>query len=215
MVNYTVWDIYCVFRKVQANFNDRGYKLPKDWEKQWNEKFSETTREKLQTITNYFNTKWENISPERYFEAGFELFGRGFSYHKFLDKKIVEQYKRKDKLKKREIEVEKQSLKNDLKFVIREVRDNEEVKEMGILRYYCRSRESEEDYISKPIRDYLDNKISTSFLTWLISEKYLVLKNIERDLIPYVEENYRTIVKNLNEIKVFLIKLKELCHEKI
>ena len=201
---YTVWDIYKIFRKVQAEVNNRGYRLPKDWSYHWNNKFTKTQRENLQNITNYFNTKWQDIDPHRYFEAGFEVL-KNFSYHSFFNKKVLEMYKRRDKLDKRKLEINKEKIVNNIKYVLKEIENDERRDKLGPLRTYCRIRDGE---MSKPVKDYINNKIDTPFLTWLIYERYLVLTETEKSLIPLVINNYRDLVAEIRSIENFLNSLK-------
>lgn len=200
---YTTWDIYCIYRQAQADVNNRGYRLPKDWKSHWENKFNKTQKENLQKITDYFNTKWSDIDPYRYFKAGFEIY-KNFTYHQFLDKKVVEMYKRLDKLEKRKLDASKKAITESVKYVIKEMEDID-TNSVGPLRYYCRMKE---DGLSKPIKDYIDNKVSTPFVTWLIYERYLILPDTERSMIPFVTSNYRNLVANLNNINSFLQQMK-------
>ena len=50
---------YFQFRKAQADYNDRGFRMPKDFEKHFNTKFKEPNKKKLIKITGFFLTKWE------------------------------------------------------------------------------------------------------------------------------------------------------------
>lgn len=202
---YTTWDIYCLYRKVQSRVKERGYRLPKDWDSHFNNKLKDNQRENLQKLTDFFNTKWQNIDPERYFEAGFQIY-KNFTYHQFFDKKVIEMYKRLDKLQKRDIEASKKSIIDNVKYVLTQIEDDDKLQMWGPLKCYSRIKDSE--YISKPINDYIDNKISTVFLTWLIYERMFVISDVERAMIPYVTENYREIIAQLREMNQFLTKLK-------
>lgn len=205
---YTTWDIYCTFRKVQAQYAGRGYRLPKDWEKFLNEKLNVTSRENLQKLTDYFNTKWYNISPEKYFEAGFDLY-KNFTYKDFFDKKIIKTYISNDKDKKRELNISKQGIINSIKHVyyLLSDEDTESIYNMGFLRYYARM--SFDGYMRQPIKDYLDNKITSLFLVWLINKGYIRLTEEERSILPYIVENYRTLKFRIEEIQKFLYSVEE------
>ena len=71
---YDTRDIYIAFRKAQSLAKNRGYRIPKDWDNHFNNKMKPTDRDNLQKITDYFNTKWQNINPQKYFEAGFDIY---------------------------------------------------------------------------------------------------------------------------------------------
>lgn len=205
---YTTWDIYCIFRKSQAMSKNRGYRLPKDWNIHWENKLNKTARDNIQIITDYFNTKWCDISPEMYFEAGFDVY-KSFSYHQFLNRKVIEMYKRKDKNKKRNTDVNKKTIIQSLKHVINSIEDKEKLEKFGVLRHYCRIYIN--TYTRKPIKDYIDNKISAPFLVWLISEGYVSLTDEERSVIPYIINNYRDILSGLKDpdMRQFLYEIKE------
>jgi len=170
---YTTWDIYKTYRHVQASINQRGYRLPKDFNHFWNNKLKSHQRENIQTITNYFNTKWQDIDIEKYFEAGFQVY-KNFSYHQFLDKKIIEMYKRLDKLEKIKSNYDKETILKDVKYILTTIdKNNDLCKTWGVLKGYCRQKDDR--YVSYPILDYVNNNISNITLTWLISEKIVYI----------------------------------------
>ena len=49
--------IYFQFRKAQADFHNRGFRMPKDFEKHFKTKLSIVNQKKLTKVTNWFNTK--------------------------------------------------------------------------------------------------------------------------------------------------------------
>jgi len=202
---YTNWDTYVAFRKAQAEANDRGYRLPKDWESHWKNKLNKTARKNIQAVTDNFNTKWSDISLDKYFEAGFEIW-KNFSYHQFLNKKVVEMYKRLDKNKKRNIEANKKEIIDSIKFVMSQI-DEEKANKLGPLRAYCWTQHNM--CMRQPIKDYVDNNISAAFLVWLMMERYIVLTDEERGLIPYVTNNFRTIKSELYTMKSFMYNAME------
>ena len=69
-------NIYYCFRKAQADFNNRGFRMPNDFEKFFYSKFGKPNREALNKITGRFLTMWQNIDPEKYFLCGFEMKGQ-------------------------------------------------------------------------------------------------------------------------------------------
>lgn len=200
---YSTWDIYSTFLKVQANHYNRGYRLPKDWDKHWNEKLSKSKKESLQTITDFFNTKWADISPELYFEAGFSTFKR-FEYKYFIDRRVIKTYIRKDKEKKRNIEVTKKSLVDSTKYVLSKISSAEF---SDPLRYYCSIQYNK--MMRQPIKDYIDNNISGGFIIFLMSEKILMPTDEEMGLMPYITENYREVLSILREMRLFTIELRK------
>jgi hypothetical protein len=192
--------IYKAFRKAQADYNNRGYKMPRDFEKHFNTKFSEPNKKALIKITGWFLTKWKNINQYDYFMCGFELFKKGFTYTKFFDEKIILLYKTRDKNKKREIHITKKKLIESA-LVVKVWME----KHNASLDDYMSTREG---YQKIAIRHYLDNKIDATFLVFLI-QKGMILTDTERSVIPYVQANYRKIICGLGEIRNFTKKLGE------
>lgn len=191
--------VYIVFRRAQANFHNRPYRLPKDWNKHFNERMSKKNREALTIATKYFNTKWRNIDMERFFATGFDLFGKGFTYVRFFDPKVMALYMERDKMHKRNLDLQKASFVKSAKFVKNKWGS-------GRLKHYARTRIG---YESVPIRDYVRGDIDQFFLAWLIREKYLILEDVDRVQIPYIVEKYREYLSKLDEMKDFVGKVKE------
>lgn len=197
----TCEDIYRAYRYAQSI--ERGYpqRFPRDFEKHMNERMSDVNRKALKTITNWFNTKWSGINPERYFECGFELFAK-FTYHQFADPRVIKLYIQRDKMIKRKAELSKREIIESVKFVKKYIAENN-IRNFSI---YCLVRE---DGKCLPIAHYLDNKIDRYFLTWMLREKMIHLTDYEFSVIPYITDKYRDILEELKEIDLFLKKVKE------
>lgn len=191
--------IYIQFRKAQANYNNRGYRIPNDFETHFNTKFTEVNKKALIKITGWFLTKWQNIDPYRYFSCGFELF-KTFTYINFFNDKILLLYVTKDKNEKREIKITKKGLVDSAIFVKKWMNEN------GCNLYeYMRLRDGNQ---LTAIDHYLKNHIDASFFVFLI-RKGMILIDQDRSLIPYIHTNYRKITFGLNDLKDFLVKLEE------
>ncbi len=197
-------ETYHAFRKAQADFNNRGYRMPKDFEKHFNEKLAEQNKKKLIKITGWFITKWQNIDPYTYFKCGFDLHGKNFTYMKFFHEKILLLYKTRDKNEKREVRITKQNLINSAKFVKKWMDKNN-----ATLDEYIRTREGNQRIA---VDHYLKNKIDATFLVYLM-QRGMFLTDTERSVIPYVQKNYRKITFGLNDIKDFVKKLGEKLNE--
>lgn len=193
--------IYVAFRKAQADHFNRGYRLPKNFEDHFNNKFKEQNKKALTKITGWFLTKWQMIDPYMYFKCGFELHDKRFSYMKFFNEKILLLYKTRDKIQKREIRITKQKLIESAKFVKGWMKKNN----CFSIYDYMNEREGNQKIA---IDHYLKNKIDASFLVYLIREGMLI-SDTERSCIPYVQRNYRKIIFGLNDIKDFTKKLGE------
>ena len=147
----------------------------------------------LDTITAYFNTIWNNIDPERYFNIGFELFGKRFSYRRFMDRKILLQYIQYDKMVKREIRLIEDDIKSSVSFVKSFVSG----KETGSkLIRYCSMKNG---YLGIPVQHYLENKLTKSFMIFLMWYGFYKPSEDELSKMPYIEAHYRTVATNFNK----------------
>jgi len=198
------WDVYVAFRKAQANFNERPYRLPKDWVKHFTS-MSKANQEAMFLAADRFNTRWSNIDMDTYFGVGFDLIGKGFTYTRFFDTRIMSLYMERDKMSKRKLSINKTEIISSAHFVI------DYMGGRGFLKEYGRKRDNFE---SVAIRHYIQGKTDQIFLTWLIREKYLILEDSDRTQIPYIIEKYREYVALLDELQDFLNLLKEKMSQK-
>jgi hypothetical protein len=190
--------IYIQYRKAQGNYTNKGFRLPKDFESFFNSRIKKQNREALIKITGWFITKWQNIDPLVYFECGFELYKKGFTYVMFFRENIIKLYKTRDKNKKREIEITKKGLIDSAVFVKKWMDKNN-----------CNLNEyinMKEDNKRLAVDHYLKNKIDASFFVFLIG-KGMDLTDDDRTMIPYISDNFRKIKFGLNDIQDFLNKL--------
>jgi hypothetical protein len=188
---HTNQDIYIAFRKAQSKAIERPYKLPKDWEYFYNVEMTEKNKEYLDKATANFNTIWQNFDPIKYFNVGFELFGKRFGYHKFLSKKIIMHYIEKDKHYKRDVDGAKRDIIDSAKYVLSVCHD---------LYQYCNRMDGR---LSLPVSDYLRNKIDKYFLVWLMRKGYLHLSDDEYISIPYINEKFSEYKRTVLELDHF------------
>jgi len=186
---YKIQEIYNMFRKCQGRFKNCGYKLPKNWEHHYKNKMSTENKLNLEQITTFFNTKWSNIDPEKYFDIGFDLFGKTFSYKRFFDVKILRHYIVKDKAKKLEEEEIEKNIINDLKYVSR-LFDKKDSSNFSKILLYCNQIE---DDLPLPVKHYIENKISKVFIIALLKMKILKCDSLELSKMPYVRASYHSI----------------------
>ena len=194
----TTWDIYVAFRKAQANFHNRPYRLPKDWDKHF-AKMSKANQEAIKLAADRFSTRWSNMDIDKFFEVGFDLIGKNFTYTKFFDTRVVNLYVERDKINKRNLDLRKTEMVKSAGFVLR-------MRGKGQLKNYARERVGQE---SMAVKDYIKGHIDQFFLAWLIKEKYLLLEDADRAQIPYIVEKYRNYCARLDEIKDFTEHMKE------
>lgn len=197
---YEVEKIYYYFRKAQSEFNNRGFRMPKDFQNFLKNTLSKVNRQKLIKLTNRFNTRWNNIDPYKYFQCGFSLYKKNFSYIKFLEEKILKLYITRDKIEKRKIIAEKEKLIETAKFIKKYLNKNE-IK----LRDYIHKYDKDNKRII--LDHYVKGKIDNFFFIWLMKYKGLSLTDTEKAYIPYLSENYRKISMELKNVLSFLKKL--------
>jgi len=205
---YTDWDIYCAFRKAQANYLSRPYRLPKNWEK-FKTRMTKTNLEALELATNFFNTKWSKINPERYFSTGFNLHGKGFTYSRFFDKKNMLKYIKDDKMLKRDLELNKRSLIESAKFVKQYMSMRNGVNpKVSLLRQYSCIKEGN---MYVPVLHYIQGHIDTYFLVWLIRRGLVKIDEDHSPHVPYIVEKYREHMAVINKepILKFLERMRE------
>jgi len=185
--------IYSNFRKAQSFHNNRGYRLPTNFEKHFNTKLSEKNREILSLTTKYFLTKWRNINQFEYFLCGFELY-KGFSYHQFFDQKIMTLYITKDKNKKRTLELVQKNFEKSKIFVLNYIKKNN----LKSLKLYGQMKEGN---TTLAVQHYVHNHIDKFFLVKLISNGIVSLTDSDRIQIPYIIDQYREILEEMKEEK--------------
>ena len=194
--------IYYYSRKAQAESKNRGFKMPKDFDKHLNNRMSVANRDALNLATKWFNTKWRNIEPYGFFQCGFELW-KNFTYTKIFDVKVLNLYKAKDKNKKRELGDAKEGLIKSVKFVKTYIRGHATNKSVAL---YLHSSNSG---VSLLIEHYLHNKVDKFFVVWLIRMGMFRMTDEDIAVAPYISEKFREMYFILNDMKDFLAKLKE------
>lgn len=194
--------VYYLFRKAQAESKNKGFRMPKDFEKHLNNRFTEKNRESLITVTKWFNTKWNNIDIYRFMKCGFKLF-KTFSYIKFLDERVINLYIVRDKNLKREINLNKKEIMESVKYVKKYMKENN----ILILRDYCNKKDENNKIV---IKHYLLNKIDKFLFVYLIRNGILELNDTDRSYIPYIISQYREILSEIEILKEFFVKIRKI-----
>jgi len=199
----TEQDVYNKFMKVKSQSNGKPYRLPKDWVKHYSEKLSKNAQDNLTRASKYFTTLWCDIDIEKYIECGFELFPK-FSYHQIFNKKIMVLYKRRDKLVKSELKNMKHEIINSVKFVVTFMKDKEY---NNLFSEYSRFTLENRHVI---ITHYLQNHISSYFVSWMIAEgNFEIYTNEYESSVPFIIKEYRSMFIKLQNNKSFLNQIKE------
>jgi hypothetical protein len=192
---FTEQEIYRVFRQEQSKYLDRPYRMPKKWDDFFT-KLPVERKDPLITITKFFNTKWSNIDPNLYFKTAFKVFGSGFSYHRFFNRKIIEMYANEDRAIKRETEDVGSDLRKSIEFIKEYIPNGQVSKLFRYVNMFDGER-------ARALSDYLANRIGKYFLVYLIKEGYVKLPSEQRGQLVYIDKQY---TKYLNILNTFLQK---------
>ena len=172
-----ITEVYLAYLKMKGIINNRPYRLPKEPDlsieklRQSNQK----NYDNLKTLSDYFNTKWQNIDMVKYVECGFKLFPN-FTYINFLNDKILKHYIQLDKIQKFHETINKKTLLKSFKFI------QSQLHELNLtsLKDYCKYHENE---ISLIIEHYLQSKIDSYVFVYILMKRYLNLSKEERDKV--------------------------------
>ncbi|MFW6173110.1 MAG: hypothetical protein ACOC5T_05140 [Elusimicrobiota bacterium] len=205
---YDIKDVYASFRKTQSKYISRPYVIPKDFDQFYNDNMIEKNRKYLDLITKNFNTKWRHIDVDRYFSCGFELFGKNFTYVKFLDRRIIKFYIERDKSLKRSMALTKEEINKSFTFIKRysNKRGFRNTSKLSILSQYCHSKE---DNQTTPVRHYIKGKISKYVIVWLCNTGFMVLADEDRILLPLIVEKWREYVEELKSVDIKNLAVKQ------
>lgn len=187
-------DVWFYFQKAKGK--EVNYPSDGKWESV-KKRLSSDNQEKIEELTKYFNTRWNSINIEQYFRTGFKLW-KTFSYQHFLRPEIMKKYKSQDKREKRK-KVANKGLLQSISFVI---------KERGSLNEYGQEI-VEDDFLSLPVFDYLQNRIDYLLLSFMIERGLLKINNDEWKFIPYIYDRYDDIKKEVKSKWEILTKLEE------
>jgi len=204
----TIEDIYVTFRQAQARALSRPYRIPKDLSGHIL-KMPDKHRDNLEKITQHFNTVYHNIVPEKYFDCGFQLHSKRFSYNKFFDDKTMKLYITKDKNAKRDVELSKKNIIKSLKFVIKWIGDRRN-KNISLLVQYSSMYDGN---TYAPLKHYMQLKIDKYFFVWLMKERLITIQDYMKLDIPIIVDNYRNLSYDLATIDGFLIDVKKKIQE--
>lgn len=188
-------DIYVKFRKAQSVYSNRPYKIPKDISAFLEKRLTEVNLKNMQKLADALNTNYRNVDVDRYLEYGFELFGKNFSYIKFLDQRLINFYIMKDKNFKRDMELTITNIDKSIAFV-------KDFMSVGAASVYLRYGQLRDGYESVAIQHFIKGKIDRYFITWLIFKNYLVLLDGDRELIPLITEQYRNYIYELKKMEL-------------
>ena len=163
-----VYDVYKYYKKAESKYKNKPYKI-KDMERVFN-KLNDDNKETIQTLSDYFNTKWFNVNPELYFLAGFKTW-KSFNWTMTLRPDVMKKYIANDKTRKR-------SKKYDIKESIEWIKEK-----YGSVKKYCDLKDGN---VSQPIIDYMRSKMPGILVSYLINKKILTLTEQDNSYIMYL-----------------------------
>lgn len=199
----TDWEVYVAFRAAQGNSKGRPFRLPKDWESFKSTRMKPKNVEQIVKAAGWFSTKWRNVDLDRYMEYGFDLW-KGFSYHQFFNKKLIEYYIQKDRILKRKLRIDKGEVVKSLTFIKKFMVDKPLKNGYNSLQTYCRMKDGQKSVLST---HYVKGKIDNITMTYLIYKKYYLPTNYERkELFTHIINRYRDYISEMEDIKPFIIK---------
>ncbi|MFA5025447.1 MAG: hypothetical protein WC503_03010 [Candidatus Shapirobacteria bacterium] len=157
-------------------------------------KWKKKNKQRLDLITKFFNTKWQNIDPELYFAIGFEIHRNRFTFLKFFDIIILKQYIHKDKAEK----INQSSIFEDFERSVEHIDTTIEGGKTSKLSRYALQINGKQPLA---ISDYLKNKIGKFFLIYLITKGFIKIPSDGMLQLPYVMINYSDSITRLEKIQ--------------
>lgn len=185
--------LYLEYLRLKGTINNRPYRLPKDPDLSL-EKLRQTNQsnyDKIKTLSDYLNTKWQNIDPVKYLEIGFKLFPK-FTYTNFLNDKILKQYIQNDKIQKFHCEANKKHILKSFKFIKEVMKSNL----IQTVLEYCKIKN---EFSLVIVNDYIKGHIDPYTMTYLLLKKYIVLSIDEKEkLVDFLNNisKYKSYVKD-------------------
>jgi len=197
------WSVYVAFRHAQSMSKGKPYRLPKDWETFKKTRMSPKNLEFINKTVDCFNTKWHNVDLNDYMQYGFELW-KNFSYHQFLNSKLIEYYIRKTKIKVRSIRISREIITESMKFIKLFMKDKSLINGYSVIETYCKLRDGQSRIV---VKHFLQGKIDKLTMAYLINKGYLTLNDNERPLMSDFISQYRELIYKSKELSTFFSKI--------
>jgi len=131
-----------------------------------------------------------NIDPEMYFQCGFELYGKAFTYRRFFNDNIMKVYKEKQNSKIKKLQNVVKSFKRSYDNIRSSIKGTKTISPFLI---YCTS---EIDGQLAPVYHYNNGYICKYFITWLVYKGWL--QHIDNP----IDYEYRKILGEIKETHV-------------
>jgi hypothetical protein len=157
-------------------------------------KIKKENLEIVKSLTDNFNTKWNNIDPIEYFKCGLKLW-KTFSYSKFLNNLIIKEYIKQDKKKKRKL-----TSKNDIE------RSFLYLKSISIKSLNELKDDNEPSFI---VIEYIKNNIDKILLSYLLFNKYIPEGYINKKYLSYIYNNKKEMKALVKRYSRYIKKLED------
>jgi len=188
----TSYDIYCAYNKA------KGKKcLPED---KYRNRMAEKTLINIDKCAQYFNTIYSNIDPDVYMQCGCKLW-KTFGPSKFLDERIIEEYKNQDKRIKRTVRTSGERIRNSFKHI-----------GMPLDEYCAFIDTSTRRY--RIISDYIKNKVDSVIIVYCLYNRLLRFNDLEREYLYNILNNYDEWVSLMYKYEDLIEQLNEEYREK-
>ena len=208
---YTKEDIYKIYLQTKTLATGRGSRFPKDINKHFAEKMNPIYVSILDEVALYFSTKWNRIDVVKYFECGFEIFGKGFAYHKFIDERVLKLYIVKDKNEKLKLKNSKDEIMRDVENILDFMKTKAQTDRYGLFEWYCKQGDGQRKYV---IEHYLTNKISPIMFIYFLYKKYIILTEADTISLPFINQQYNDVIRG-DDVNKKMIALLEKADEKL
>lgn len=208
-------DVYLEYLKQKGISSKRPYRLPKDPDLSLEKlrQSNQSNYDKLKTLTDYLNTKWNNIDYVKYLKTGFKLFPT-FSYHLLLNDKVLKYYIQLDKVEKFHTEGNRKTILKSFKFIKEKLKSES----FSSIHEYCKHKV---EFGHECVNDYISGKIDPFTFLYLIIKKYIIPTDTEKDrLVDFLNNisRYKAYVKDEWELFMKMEKsvnssIGEICNE--
>jgi hypothetical protein len=164
----TPYDVYCAFNKAR---NKRIVS-----EEKYRNRLSEKNLLQIDKTAMYFNTVYSNIDLDMYMQCGLKLW-KTFNPSRFLDERIIEEYKNQDKRHKRSINVSKEDIDRSFEYI-----------GMPLDEYCSVISSSYKDHLI--ISGYIKNKIHSVIVVYCLYNRLIRFDDLHRDYVYNILNNY-------------------------
>jgi hypothetical protein len=164
----TPYDVYCAYNNAR---NKRTFS-----EEKYRNRLSDKNLLQIDKTAMYFNTVYSNIDLDMYMQCGFKLW-KTFNPSRFLDERIIEEYKNQDKKFKRTIKVTKEDIDSSFEYI-----------GMPLDEYCHLISSSYKNHLI--ISGYIKNRIHSVIIVYCLYNRLIRFDDLQRDYVYNILNNY-------------------------